>query len=930
MPSALNYCPVCLGDHGCKVIPDKYCTDGSTSFVICNFGSDDTEYKEIPNSSDWTTYIVPTKDIDFTKSKSYKYNNRGSEREKPHTDPLWQQWLKLKPRPFTPGGKTEKLILERGLTLEYAQEQGFREILLSSYQQFFVKPKNGQKNLPHWVREGTFIPMRNVSGEIVHGQLRPHEVSEGSAKYVWQQLHNENGDQYRYPESFNYFGSKPGNFLKGESLSDVCLVCEGALKSHVVYSNLQRKYHVYGASGGAWASNAQYLKELSLALKNMGVTKMLLLPDSNSRANPGVWKSIIKFERWCLENNFQFILGDWGQLDQKLENQDPDEIPINQLSAIVRAQGKLKNPAELLAIKEIKGPFTTKLLVDKADNELDLQQWLADLLPSNHKYHLLNTPMGTGKSWIVETLHKNFDVNVVYISQSPRDLPTEYLARNAYVPPARHGGLVNTGRKDPLGNNIYRRPKSDKEETHSPATCLKHVEHNLALKNGVPPAKICKDCPAFHGCLDGSDPDYTYLHDKIQGIKNTTLIATSVAGFSEKLIPDNGKQTFIVVDEASQNMQPLEIIDLTAEEFAALDKRFFFDVDSVGHFVCSVAPTLTDVEDAEAVDASNLQRAMRNQGKVTKYGKLVKGLIGNGYIQMEGTRRQLICRSTQISKILEYDALRVILMDATASKSVLEAELNITLREYSANDLSTNSVEIQVFLHPGAKKFQITPEALDFAKTIKRKDWTLIGSCQSVGKDGIGFFRDSRGSNAAQESKGLVIAGLPLPNIGGIRLKYSVLENPTITFNDYYQAHVQAELLQAVGRIRGYRRQTEKLVCRIVCHSNLDWLSTYGYQVSYRAVPELSQQYSCFFQNQQSVPTHQWSQPEQNFVSAQAVVKLAHYIQTAVPLCEKAMSFGLKLLGTAKSYAREFGDFRPRFIEMVKEAIAERQELCYS
>lgn len=934
---ALKYCPICEDeDAGCKVAGPFTDFDGvespDTELVLCRVGNPDSPHKLLSGDDDsWYLHAVSAKDIDFTPSSGRsKYNRNGSKVEyQPHTSPWFQKWIKEHYARYEPKEHSKTFLEDRGIDSKQAYKDGFRELTKDSYQSFF-KEFRDQKNLPEWgLPLGTFIPCKNVYGNTVHGQIRPLSVREGKAKYLWMQLHPYAGNQVREPESYSYEGTKPGTFWKGETLSDVCLAIEGVLKPYHVYCNLQRKYHVYGASGGNWCSNQKYTEELKEGLRNLGVTKILLLPDSNSRNNPDVWRNCEKLRGWCETNGFTFILGDWGHLDGKFESQDPDEIPPNQLNSIVQKFGKPKNPAELLAIKEIKGPYKPKLLIDKVDNTLDFKGWVDKLSVNNHKYQLLDTPMGTGKSWLVEDLHSRFDVNVVYISQSPRDLPTEYLARNAYVPPSRHNGLVNTGRRDPLGNLIYRRPKSKDEPVDTSASCLKATEHALALKNGVPPAKLCRECPAFHGCLDGSDPDYTYLYDKIQGIKNHTLIATSVAGFSDKLIPDNGKETFIIVDECSQNMQPLEVISLTSDEFTALDRRFTLISDEQEHFVPLTAPTLTDVEDAERIDTQNLQNAMQNRGKASQYGKLVKGLMSSKSYILDDNGLKLICRSPQVSKILEcVKATKVILMDATASKSVLEAELGIIVEDYGAQDLSINSIDIQVFLHPGASKFRITPEAFEFAKSIQRENWAMLGACDLVGKDGIGFFRDSRGSNAAQEKEGLVIAGLPLPNLGGLKLKYSILEEPTITFNEYYQAHVQAELLQAIGRLRGYRRQDERLTVRIVCHTNLDWLQEYGYRLAYRAVPELTQKYEWLFQVQTEIPVSGWYQDTSDLViTVQKSLKLGKLLETSQDLSKRAMEYGFSALG---AFDQNFKPYRDRFLRIMQNTLAKSIQPCYA
>jgi hypothetical protein len=313
---SLKYCPVCNKENsGCKAAGAFTDQSGvvseDTELVLCRVGNPLSPYKLL-SDDEWALHAVPTKDIDFTPSSGRsKYNRKGSSIEyQPHTSPWFQRWLSENYKNYEPKNHAKTFLECRGLDPQQAYLDGFREITKESYQMFFREPRD-QKNLPEWnITLGTFIPCKDVYGNVVHGQVRPISIREGNSKYLWFQLHPYEGNQVRDPESYSYHGTKPGTFWKGETLSDLCVVVEGTLKPYHVYSNLNRKYHVYGAASGHWTSNKKYTEELKEGLRNLGVTKILLLPDSNSRANPDVWRCCEKLRVWCETNGFTFILGD--------------------------------------------------------------------------------------------------------------------------------------------------------------------------------------------------------------------------------------------------------------------------------------------------------------------------------------------------------------------------------------------------------------------------------------------------------------------------------------------------------------------------------------------------------------------------------------------------------------------------------------------
>ncbi|GAX45897.1 hypothetical protein NIES4075_69180 [Tolypothrix sp. NIES-4075] len=92
-------------------------------------------------------------------------------------------------------------------------------------------------------------------------------------------------------------------------------------------------------------------------------------------------------------------------------------------------------------------------------------------------------------------------------------------------------------------------------------------------------------------------------------------------------------------------------------------------------------------------------------------------------------------------------------------------------------------------------------------------------------------FRDGRGVNRFKDAPALAIVGTPCPNIGALAIKYQLLKNkPAVEDSPEFQAfvdeHIQAEILQEVGRLRANLRPDEQLSAYVLSDYDLDFLKT--------------------------------------------------------------------------------------------------------
>lgn len=94
-------------------------------------------------------------------------------------------------------------------------------------------------------------------------------------------------------------------------------------------------------------------------------------------------------------------------------------------------------------------------------------------------------------------------------------------------------------------------------------------------------------------------------------------------------------------------------------------------------------------------------------------------------------------------------------------------------------------------------------------------------------------FRDSRGVNRFSDVTALCSIGIPYPNVGELAALYQVmtglevqLGNNDPKFQEFVDAHVQAEIIQECGRLRTHLRSDEQLVYYFVGDYDLSFLAT--------------------------------------------------------------------------------------------------------
>jgi hypothetical protein len=93
---------------------------------------------------------------------------------------------------------------------------------------------------------------------------------------------------------------------------------------------------------------------------------------------------------------------------------------------------------------------------------------------------------------------------------------------------------------------------------------------------------------------------------------------------------------------------------------------------------------------------------------------------------------------------------------------------------------------------------------------------TKVIDFKRFGTEGIGaWWRDSRGVNDFMTTKTLILVGTPCRNIADLLAEFAILAGVTDTDDERFQAFVaraiQADIQQAIGRLRAHRRPEEVL-----------------------------------------------------------------------------------------------------------------------
>jgi hypothetical protein len=804
-----------------------------------------------------------------------------------------------------------KDLENRGLSQEAIERYDFVEFNTTGgildvppFIQRFTKRIFGRyaiKNLLHGIKQngspsaGYYIPIYNYCGEVTGYQLRYHkwkiqeyqrENPRYKGKYVWAK-----GNDGNTPYSSKIQGELPLQTLKAvnpnEQQRQTLLLTEGVLKPLIMFENLGRKYSVMGSAGGLFATSRHQFVASLLAYKlEYGITHVCWCADPGSfrKRENGRYVSTnvisaIKGTKALVEScGLKFKLLNWEQWYEKNPDLDPDvvdpQVIIDQLPDVDSPKPfdvAFNNFASRVALhNRLKVDYVTHPnAVDtvKVADARDVLSLYENAVFKNKRVIINGLSLGAGKTFTLGEYEIPDVFNKLwYFSQSPREPATAAIERDFYPLIGRHGGLIpKPGILTPLGEQVYKLPPEgytgdDKTE----GNCARYDDHKVAVNNGIAGVTICRSCPFFISCKEGTHEHYDYLYQRI-----TSDIAQKIRANVLAVVPEQIEDTDVVVfDEPIACAPPYVDFALNTSQARAYvkhmnsklpdDKKVALKTNE--DCVYLTKGELLDIEVlavAEAIDDEIREEKGRNpSNRDRKYPRALNAKCEEFFTHLLNPDVKFSPTTSGISAVVPNlhvreivkNAGQVIFLDATCEPEMLAAQYGLNLDDilYITNDdLATNSVEVEVLQtnHMNARRQKIHQK-----KAIMHE---VRNKLTQQYKEGIGFiahsefadngeiilFSNSRGSNLYQYMEAICIFGLPQPNLGVIEAQYKLLPKDyrkAFSFNDYYNYMKHSELKQAIGRIRGYQRQGEHLKVYIVANAQLSKLEEEGYRVKYR------------------------------------------------------------------------------------------------
>lgn len=735
------------------------------------------------------------------------------------------------------------------------------------------------------------IPVKDFDGTVRGFQLRrvnsfiekKRRLAEKNnekfkiGKYVWAGNYPLEGRQWT--NACPKTGTAPLQILQGEKDCRSLLLTEGTLKPLIVHSNLGGAYHVMGASGGAFCgSGGLFLAALYMYKLKYGIDQVIWLADPGSyeqveKDGKFVYKrnnvvsNIVSTKEFCEQHGFKFAVADWGQLEQKQEDLEPDSVvPQTIVDSI---------PALPLSPKERLGQMIANVFSEDASLKIDYttphsaaievcyiddNNELPDIYANTDKRFIINnTSLGSGKSFSVNATRLDGFEKHIYVSLTPRNPATKELETEFYSLEGRHGGLVWTGNTTPSGRPVTRRPKAG-EETQTDANCAFSHEHAVARKNGLNSGQLCNSCPFRDGCISGTHDHYNYLYQRIQADTKTKLRASLATLNPDKL----GASTLITIDEptsAAPFAVPFSINTQTARYYIGeINARlkspsFTVDIDMVASFE-SASELLAAARAVDADIQEHLQRQMYHSATISNHYQGQRAVC-HEWVQLllspkikwtleAGSYTTLVYNEQALNVI--HGAGKVIFLDATCEPEVLAAQYQLPLDQCLVirnTDKAIKSVDVNVLLAEGlnSRRQSLTTKR-EIMRGVRRELNSKYGD-DNVGyithsefceQGDIAFFSESRGSNRFKEKQAICLLGLPQIDLRAAEQQWVLLEDALSgwDFQNYYNHLSHSEIKQSIGRVRGYQRTEEKLSAYVVANCKLNRLAKEGYRVQYK------------------------------------------------------------------------------------------------
>ncbi|MBD2124897.1 hypothetical protein NDI39_27465 [Microcoleus sp. ZQ-A2] len=227
-----------------------------------------------------------------------------------------------------------------------------------------------------------------------------------------------------------------------------------------------------------------------------------------------------------------------------------------------------------------------------------------------------------------------------------------------------------------------------------------------------------------------------------------------------------------------------------------------------------------------------------------------------GAFRLEGNQLTIFTHNPKYSDIAASARFNVYL-DATITRERLALLLGVDKSEiYVVGQETPNHGNLKLIQVTGMGKLgknrskSLEQRVAALRKALEaRYPGIVFGDWKSQASQGDGqWFVNLRGSNEFKDAPAMAVVGVPYPNVGYLQVLYQTLtgeyaplneETPHEGLQRFIEAHVEAEIEQAAGRLRSHLRPNEQLTFLFVGDYNLSFLGMPVEQVeAFQICPE--------------------------------------------------------------------------------------------
>jgi hypothetical protein len=729
------------------------------------------------------------------------------------------------------------------------------------------------------------IPAFNFEGKI-HGfqqmcwsSMRINNPNTNDAKYKNIRGNTFNGTNYTAKVLMsNGALQHPLQVLKSNYSCNTLYLTEGILKPIITFEALDRKAHVMGAFGGLFMASTQLFAETLLKFLALGVTEIVFLTDSDwldTVKKTNVISAISNTLSFAQEFGFNVTVADKGQALGLIA--DPDEVDPQ--SIINDVDYGAKPTASVASQIMISSGFTgTKVLKTIKDRGKTGKRIAVGFRRVDEYINIINNVetkvgldiriTGAGKSYCVaKYARENSDVDIYYVCASLGAITDSDILKIFTLVRGRHDGLyLQPGRNDASGQG---KPLINTMETETKvrgSNCKRFKDFASLREVGLRADQICATCPVHESCKNGTNQDgHTFLYDREVALQSKR-IACTLASLPLDLKPNS----VVFIDELSVHFTEVTKVLTLQQLITDLNNftnthpmtglKYVRNISDISllefTWTCSTAYLFAKAREYDEAKAYGIKYQLERGVQPSAYFSLVN--LFRLYERKLNSSEVLFSIDINDLKISYFDdkirqiieiGCKVIGMDSTVDPHIAAAHFGVKVEDLTlitTHHTAHERLKVKVYRTSGfntsSNEAVRAERDKPYIKAIKRqaKGKVAVTTHKKYAKKGdLIYFADHRGANGFEKHTDLIMLGLPILNIGVLKLRHSLLKHSVLySEQEYIDLDTQANILQTMGRLRASSRE-DNCTVHIFSNCSLPFLEDLGYEVEYCVAEDL-------------------------------------------------------------------------------------------